>query len=141
MTAAEVSFEALIVEGRRGLKSLADIVVAQNLPRACRFVGAPLIEGSLADAGQIYFSATSILQGATDAISMAIEATVPLPQTLRDETRLSIDILATLTRVSRQRFHQWLRGEGISPENEERLSALLHTMRAISALRSAAPAP
>lgn len=136
MTATEISLGRLIIQGPRDIESLAEYIVAQNLPRACQFTTSQLIEGSLVDAGQVHIITSFLLQRADAIGTIAKTVSIPLPQALRDETGLPIDILATLARVSRQRFHQWLRGEGVNVENERRLSALLRALRAISALRS-----
>lgn|GEM_PF-1166453 len=58
-----------------------------------------------------------------------------LPLDVRTESELPVETLARLVGVSRMRYHEWLRGAGISEENARRLGELLDVFRTVRALR------
>jgi hypothetical protein len=53
------------------------------------------------------------------------------PHLLRVVTDLPVTVLASMAGVSRQTYHNWLAGESIAPENDQRLTELLGVLMAV----------
>ncbi|MGP6156730.1 MAG: hypothetical protein ACLPYS_04300 [Vulcanimicrobiaceae bacterium] len=58
-----------------------------------------------------------------------------LPQRLKHETGLPIEVLAKAVGVSKVSYHKWLNGAGISAESRERLGELLDTLNVLAAIK------
>jgi hypothetical protein len=68
-------------------------------------------------------------------VTARVHETRYLPLELRVVSGLPVDILARLVGVSRMRYHEWLRGAGISDTKAARLVDLLATFRTLQTLR------